>query len=373
MKLRQGESKRKNGYSYRYTENGKRKTIYGATLSELRRKVQASQKHEGEKVACLTVSELVAEQVKKSHRARRSSKATMQTLVNRIGKSFLANMRVDAVRYSDARLYISKLVESGLGRGSISDTIGLLRKSFGVAMENYLIGHNPFDIPLKDAGLPPAGKRKALTNDETQKLLEFLKRDPIGQRWLDVFTVLLNTGMRCSELCGLTVHDLDFSQKLIRVDHQVLRDGHGGLYVQRCKTESGERWIPMTQAVESALRRICESRKAEDADIALTDEEGRVYTGFLLFNRIGRVRTAHEIESAFRIIKKRFNACHEHQIDQLVPHTCRHNFCTKLANGGVPVKSVQYLIGHASVTTTLGIYAHAQADAAIASFRSCGL
>ncbi len=66
--------------------------------------------------------------------------------------------------------------------------------------------------------------------------------------------------MRVSEFCGLTVNDLDFENKRIRVDHQILRDNKGLYYIEKTKTESGRRFIPMTNDVLEALKNILKKR-----------------------------------------------------------------------------------------------------------------
>ena len=67
--------------------------------------------------------------------------------------------------------------------------------------------------------------------------------------------------MRISEFCGLTISDLDFDKKQIRVDHQLLRTSNMTYYVEEPKTDSGKRLIPMTKEVEEAFRRIVSNRK----------------------------------------------------------------------------------------------------------------
>ncbi len=63
-----------------------------------------------------------------------------------------------------------------------------------------------------------------------------------------VTPILLGTGLRISEFCGLTTN-LDFRNRLIRVDHQLLRDSENGYYIETPKTKSGYREIPMSEPV----------------------------------------------------------------------------------------------------------------------------
>lgn len=91
--------------------------------------------------------------------------------------------------------------------------------------------------------------------------MNFIREDRTYSKYYDEFVVLLGTGMRVSEFCGLTKSDLDFEQRRIRVDHQLVRDRNGRYYVEKTKTEAGCRFIPMTEEVYQSLQKIVARRK----------------------------------------------------------------------------------------------------------------
>lgn len=68
--------------------------------------------------------------------------------------------------------------------------------------------------------------------------MNFIKEDKHFSCYYDEFTVLLETGMRVSELCGVTKSQLDFENRRIWVDHQLVRQRGGTYYVEKTKTES---------------------------------------------------------------------------------------------------------------------------------------
>ena len=78
-------------------------------------------------------------------------------------------------------------------------------------------------------------------------------------RYYNAIVVLLNTGLRISELCGLTVSDIDFEKGFIRVNHQI-NYNNGKYSISEPKTESGVRDIPMTDIVRQALQSEIQSR-----------------------------------------------------------------------------------------------------------------
>ena len=102
-------------------------------------------------------------------------------------------------------------------------------------------------------------EKVALTQEQEDRLLAFASSDPVYRKYCDEIIILLGTGLRISELCGLTV-DLDFENRQINVDHQLLRDSELGYYVDAPKTKNGVRMIPMSEKVYEALKRAVKNR-----------------------------------------------------------------------------------------------------------------
>lgn len=94
----------------------------------------------------------------------------------------------------------------------------------------------------------------SLTEKQQKVWMNFIREDKSYAKYYDEFVVLLGTGMRVSEFCGLTLQDLDFQNRRIRVDHQLIRESGGKYYVEKTKTECGRRFIPMTEGVFQACR-----------------------------------------------------------------------------------------------------------------------
>ena len=105
------------------------------------------------------------------------------------------------------------------------------------------------------------------------------------QKYADELIILLGTGLRISEFCGLTTN-LDLKNRLIRVDHQLLRDSKNGYYVETPKTKSGYREIPMSEPVYQAFKRVLKNR-GKKTTITVDG-----YTNFLFSKRTGRRKWA---------------------------------------------------------------------------------
>ena len=97
-----------------------------------------------------------------------------------------------------------------------------------------------------------------LTAEQEESLLSFIQSDCVYQKYRDEVIILPETWLRISELCVLTETDFDFENRVINVDHQLLR------------RQSGIRQIPMSEKVYEALGRVLENRR----EVKLTTIDG---------------------------------------------------------------------------------------------------
>ena len=88
------------------------------------------------------------------------------------------------------------------------------------------------------------------------------------------------------------------------------------------------------------------------------------HTGFLFLDKDGKPKVAMHLEHVMKRIVDRYNDAHEDQLPSITPHVLRHTFCTEMANSGIDLKSLQYLMGHSDVGVTLNVYTHASYETA---------
>ena len=82
------------------------------------------------------------------------------------------------------------------------------------------------------------------------------------------------------------------------------------------------------------------------------------YSNFLFLNREGLPKVAGNYEGMVRGLIKKYNKYHKDKLPNITPHSFRHTYCTNMANRGMNPNTLQYLMGHANITMTLGYYAH---------------
>ena len=117
------------------------------------------------------------------------------------------------------------------------------------------IRKTPFNFTLDTVIEEDRELKEALTPEQVNSLLAFMEQDTVYKKYRDEVIILLGTGLRISEFCGLTT-TLDFKNRSINVDHQLLRDEEIGYYIETPKTKNGIRQIPMSEEVFQALKQV---------------------------------------------------------------------------------------------------------------------
>ena len=358
--LRTGESQRKDLiYQYRYTDiHGKRQTVYSSDLKELREKEKEIQKqlNDGIDYAAgkITVIQLLERYISLKQGVRYNTKVGYNFVLNLIKKEDFGYRQIRDIKVSDAQKWIMKLHSDGKGYSTITSVRGVVKPAFQMAYNEDIIRRNPFDFKLADVVPNDSRKRIAMTDEQQKIWMDFIREDKTYCKYYDEFIVLLGTGMRVSEFCGLTKSDLDFENRRIRVDHQLVRERGGKYYVEKTKTECGIRFIPMTDDVYQSLKNILANRRKMKTEIIVDG-----YSGFILIDKDCHPKVALHIENEMRWAMKKYKKLHPEQpLPHITPHVFRHTFCTNMANKGMNPNTLQYLMGHANITMTLGYYAH---------------
>lgn len=362
--LRTGESQRKDlTYQYRYQDvTGKRRTVYAPTLEELRAKKEEINKSQDSGVdynaGNVTVIELLERYISLKQGVRNATKVGYNFVFNLVKKEDFGYRKIRDIKISDAKLWLMKLQKDGRGYSTITSVRGVVKPAFQMAFEEDILPKNPFAFKLSDVVKNDSQKRIALTQEQTDIFMAFIREDKHFSCYYDEFVVLLETGMRVSELCGLTKQQLDFEKRRIWVDHQLVRKPDCTYYVEKTKTESGCRFIPMTDNVYKSLKSILAHRKKPSKEWIIDG-----YSGFLLLDKNGNPKVCMHLEHHFQWALKKYRKLHpDKPLPKITPHVFRHTFCTNMANAGMDLKSLQYLMGHSDAGVTMNVYTHASYD-----------
>ena len=380
--LRTGESQRADGrYMYKYVNRaGETKVVYSwklvatdrvpkgkrddLSLREKEREIQRDLEDgidtKGKK---MTLCELYAKKTAQRINVKKNTLAGRKYLMDALKQDKLGSRSIDSIKPSDAKEWAVRMKEKGYGFKTISNYKRSLKASFYMAIEDDYVRKNPFDFQLSEVIDDDSESRQALSEEQEEKLLSFLQYDTVYQKYYDDVLILLKTGLRISELCGLTVQDLDFENHTLNINHQLLRNQEG-YYIETPKTKCGIRKVPMSEEAGKAFQRVLKRKKTGKGIVI----DG--YRNFLFLNEKGMPMTAGYYTFTLRNIVKKYNKYHDEPLPKITPHILRHTFCTRLAQKNMNPKNLQYIMGHSSIMITLNLYAHASQTGANMEMRS---
>lgn len=358
--LKEGESQRKDGrYQYRWiNKNGERKTIYAKDLKSLREQEDQLIRHPELETTATTVYQL-AKRYSQLHETTLTpnSYVTQRRYLKLLQRYSIANRNIAEVRLMEAKEFVKAVYKDDYAYGTINNLLSLLRPAFQDAMDDNLVLKNPFSFKLSTVIPNNENEKNLLTKEQYEKLLKFMAGSKIYRKRMGIIVILYETGIRASELCGLTFKDIDLTERSLTISHQLLQGKDVGYYIAKPKSRKGNRTIPLSAAAVEAFKGVIEVRPHVSTEVMVDG-----YTGFLFVTRNGTPRLGNDINCYFDRLIKAYNREHEIPLPQISPHALRHMFCTRMIESGINIKAVQYMMGHATVEMTLNVYAHATKD-----------
>lgn len=369
--LREGESQDKEGrYRYTYYENGKQKCFYSwkletndklpvgkkdcialrVQIEEMKKRQLLYGKYSG---SSYTVLELVERYVALKTGVRKSTQAGYKTVINVLKKDEFGGRKISDIRISDAKLWLIQMQNNGRGYSSIHTIRGVLRPAFQMAVDDDVLLKNPFEFQLATVIINNSIRREAITKKQERDFLKFVKEDSHFSKYYEGIYILFKTGMRISEFCGLTIHDIDMEERTIDINHQLQRLSDMEYVIEQTKTNSGKRVLPMTPEVYECFKTILKKRKVPKKEPMI----GK-YVGFLYLDKNGMPMVALHWQKYFDHICAKYNSIYKVQMPKITPHVCRHTYCTNMALAGMNPKTLQYLMGHSEIGVTLDVYTH---------------
>lgn len=282
-----------------------------------------------------------------------NTKVGYNVTVNALKEYKLGYMEIGKIRPEHCEEWLTDMKKKYKG-SSIQTQISLIKRTFEYAIDYDYITKNPFRRITTDRS--DSKKMEALTVEDMNRFLDFCSQDSHSLHCYDMLYVLFWTGLRASELCGLTIDDIDMDNRMITVNKQLQCINHTHV-VLPTKTSNGERIIPMTDGVYERFKCILKNRYLKgDIEPICYDENGNEYSGFVFLATRSRktIVRGHIEEYLCNCIKRFNNANTEEPIRKFEPHICRHTFATNMQY--LPPKTLQYILGHGNISTTMNNY-----------------
>jgi site-specific recombinase XerD len=230
----------------------------------------------------------------------------------------------------DVRRYIAKLSEGSASGGPAAPStsarkLAALRALFASQREHGRIAQNPAELvstPRRGTRLP-----RVLSEREAARLLDGIPASsPLELRDRAMFELAYASGLRAEEIVSLSRADVDHDGEQLRVE------GKGR------KT----RFVPVGELALAAVRLYLERARP-----ALTAPAGAGTSEALFLSKTGRPLGTGDVRRRLRTWTARIGVA-----EGSSPHALRHSFATHLLDGGADLRTIQELLGHASVSST---------------------
>lgn len=240
-----------------------------------------------------------------------------------------------SISHKQLRLYLADEMQAQYKITTINRHLSSLRDVYGYLLQRGLVAENPAQMlnsPKIDRRLP-----KTLSDHDMQTLLDSCNDGtPEGIRDRALFEIMYACGLRISELANLKFQDVDVNQNVLKV----LGKGNK------------ERVIPIYDLALASLKKYLN----ESRSILLSRRKSGDIHETLWISNTGKNMSSSLIRRAFDLRLKQAGLSIEFS-----PHAVRHSFATELLSGGADLRTVQELLGHASLSTTQ-IYTHLSID-----------
>jgi site-specific recombinase XerD len=226
------------------------------------------------------------------------------------------------VRHRDVRRFAAGLSSAGAAPATVARKLASIRGLYGFLVRTERAGSNPAELvpsPKRAQSLP-----KVLTTEQMRSLLERIPaHTPLELRDRAMLELAYSCGLRCEEIVNLDTGAVDFESEQLRVM------GKG----------SKERILPVGEPAQRALRRYLEKGRhalaGDPRECALfLSKSGRRLSNSDVTRRLGLWTREAALAAG------------------VSPHALRHSFATHLLEGGADLRTIQELLGHASISTT---------------------
>ena len=359
-----------NRFEGRITINGKRKSFYGSTKSEIKQKAKEYlQKVEnGYKDPKRITFNEYAEYwfiTYKSGKIEPSSYTRLYRVFdsqirNTLGKKFIGDIKTSDIQklideYSNpSNNDIKPLAMSGLKK-----ILQFLRPCLKMAVKENIISSNPCEdviLPNESYIVKETQHQYSLSDTEIEQfhnvaLEKYKTTGEYCSRNAIVLLIILNLGLRAGEALALEWNDVNLNEQIVYINKTLQcgiknKDDEGTAYISRikksAKTKSGIRFLQLNNQVMFYLNELIEY-----------DKRNGIKSKYVCCNNYGEINNHRNLQCCLNSISKRMGL-NKH----ITLHTLRHTFGSTLIRRGVGIEVISKLMGHANITITYNKYIH---------------
>lgn len=355
-----GLSQRKDGiYQARYTDRwGKRKTIYGKILRELRKElaeaVASNQNYTSIKEDVILDNWFIRwMDIYKNKNIRPNTKREYTHIYYKNISPYLGNRKINSLVKSDIQLLIDNAYDNNYGYERQNKIKVILKDMLQRAVEDNLVINNPVSgVKLRaDKEI----KAKALTVEEQNTFFDYCR----NTFYDNLFNVAVNTGLRPGELFALQLSDIDLENGYIDINktlvyQKYLDDDCKTFHIEPPKTKQSYRKVPINSICRVYIERQFELKRI------VAEKRPKQQNDYLFVTKFNTPLNSVIYSDAIKAVIRQINLTRsfDSQFEVFSGHTFRHTFATRCFENGIDTKVVQSYLGHASLKMTMDLYTH---------------
>ena len=338
--------------------NGKRKQkyFYGTTEKEVKKKLKdyfiQGEKYTANNIAKMTLEEFLIDWLENIlvHTLKPKSYAIKEYIIKQQIAPRIGMLQVNSLVASDIQQMINNMVKEDLSYSTIKKAYDTLNQRFKLAINQEQVNKNPtLGVVLPKQKNKKNSEIQYFSKEQCKELIEESRRiydynNKNVYRLGELVPFLIFTGLRIGEAIALEWNDIDYKNKTITVNKNVVevKSKETGKYIlekqDSTKTDSSTRIIPISNNAMECIKNLKEINGDKK---------------FIFASQTGQYISPSNFNRMFRGIQKALN----YEVT-LGLHSLRHTFATLMLNNGIDVKIVSELLGHSNVSVTYNIYIH---------------
>jgi integrase len=314
------------------TRDGLTRSQAEAELRKLIGSVQVAQARR-ERMTITEAGELLVESAT-ARGLKRSTVMSYETICRIHLVPFFKSRRLDQITRRDVENLAAHMIRQGKSPATARHTLSVLHSIFEHARRQEWIVSNPASLADKPRAPQVDPDIRFLENEEVEALVRSVPDDYLGRIERPLYLTATMTGMRQGELLALRWRDVDWQAQRVRIRRNFVRGEFG-----TPKSKRSSRSVPLADRLAGELDRLHrETNWPRDDDLVFAHP----HTG----KPIDRSKLLKRFKAALR----------RGSLRDVRFHDLRHTFGTRLAAQGVPMRTLQEMLGHRDFKTTL-IYA----------------
>lgn len=263
----------------------------------------------------------------------------------------LGRYKLCDINFNAAEELVITMKDKGLSYSTIRKNINVIKRMYDYAIKREVVKNNPFrDIDVPDNIENPGNPNFSYNDKQIAEFYEIYKDDLLGS----VLMLGYHCGLRLSESLALTWSDIDFENKIVKINKQLVLKN--GIFYFSAPKYNSFRTISIDDTLINYLKELkiqkdtfpIQKRYKVNLDKSISEGDDICFVVSKLDSTMVSNKYVHQ-----RIDKFKHDG-----LPSFRTHDLRHTHCTKLISSGLNPKYVQVRLGHKNVQTTMNIYHH---------------